>query len=37
MIYGNHFSLTKTTEQNIFVAKLKINLNEFYTKMHPNR
>lgn len=37
MIYGNQFSLSKTTEQNVFIAKLKINLNEFYTKMHPNR
>lgn len=34
MIYENSFTLSKTIEQDIFVANLKINLHEFYTKMH---
>ena len=36
MIYENSFTLSKTIEQDIFVANLKINLHEFYTKMHSN-
>ncbi len=36
MIYENSFTLSKTIEQDIFVANLKINLHEFYTKMHTN-
>lgn len=36
MIYDNSFTLSKTIEQDIFVANLKINLHEFYTKMHSN-
>lgn len=36
MVYGDDFSLSKTIEQDIFVANLKINLHEFYTKMHTN-
>ena len=34
MIYGNDFTLSKTVEQDIYIANLKINLHEFYTKMH---
>jgi LytS/YehU family sensor histidine kinase len=34
MIYTDHFSLSKTIEQDIFTANLSINLHEFYTKMH---
>ncbi len=34
MIYGNSFTLSKHAEQDIFIANLKINLHEFYTKMH---
>lgn len=36
MVYGSHFSLSKIAEQDVFVAQLKINLHEFYTKMHSS-
>ena len=36
MIYGTNYTLQKSTEQDIYIAKLKINLHEFYTKMHTN-
>ena len=36
MVYGDNFSLSKTVEQDMFIANLKINLHEFYTKMHTN-
>lgn len=36
MIYGNCFFLEKKAENDVYIANLKINLNEFKTKMHPN-
>lgn len=37
MIYGNSYSLIRKAEEDVFMAYLKINLNEFKTKMHPTR